>query len=32
VVASWTSMLASNAAHLAQLLKNSGYPGRAAKK
>jgi multimeric flavodoxin WrbA len=28
VVAQWTSLLASNAAHLANLLKASGYPGR----
>jgi multimeric flavodoxin WrbA len=27
-VAEWTPMLASNAAHLAKLLKTSGYPGR----
>src|SRR5262249_39149699 len=27
-VAEWTPMLASNAAHLAKLLKGSGYPGR----
>jgi multimeric flavodoxin WrbA len=27
-VAQWTPMLASNAAHLASLLKRSGYPGR----
>jgi len=29
-VAEWTPMLASNAAHLAKLLKGSGYPGRKA--
>jgi len=27
-VAEWTPMLASNAAHLARLLSNSGYPGK----
>jgi len=27
-VAQWTPVLASNAAHLAKLLKHSGYPGR----
>jgi hypothetical protein len=27
-VAEWTPVLASNAAHLAGLLKRSGYPGR----
>ena len=27
-VAEWTPVLASNAAHLAKLLKKSGYPGR----
>ena len=27
-VAEWTPILASNAAHLAKLLKKSGYPGR----
>jgi hypothetical protein len=26
-VAEWTPMLASNAAHLARLLKNANYPG-----
>jgi multimeric flavodoxin WrbA len=29
-VAEWTPVLASNAAHLARLLKESGYPGRKA--
>src|SRR3981081_3832433 len=29
-VAEWTPLLASNAAHLARLLKESGYPGRKA--
>jgi multimeric flavodoxin WrbA len=29
-VAEWTPVLASNAAHLANLLRNSGYPGRKA--
>jgi multimeric flavodoxin WrbA len=29
-VADWTPMLASNAAHLARLLKERGYPGRRA--
>jgi multimeric flavodoxin WrbA len=29
-VAEWTPVLASNAAHLAKLLKTSGYPGRKA--
>lgn len=29
VVAEWTKMLASNTAHLARLLKQQGYPGRA---
>jgi hypothetical protein len=28
VVAEWTPVLASNAAHLATLLKQSPYPGR----
>jgi hypothetical protein len=28
VVTEWTKMLASNTAHLAQLLKQSSYPGR----
>lgn len=32
VVAEWTPVLASNAAHLAGLLKKSNYPGRKAKK
>jgi hypothetical protein len=27
-VADWTPMLASNAAHLARLLKERGYPGK----
>ena len=27
-VAEWTPVLASNAAHLAKILKKSGYPGR----
>jgi hypothetical protein len=31
-VAEWTPVLASNAAHLASLLKKSGYPGRKAEK
>jgi hypothetical protein len=29
-VAAWTPMLASNAAHLARLLKKEGYPGQSA--
>jgi hypothetical protein len=28
-VADWTPMLASNAAHLARLLKSNAYPGKA---
>jgi hypothetical protein len=28
-LADWTPMLASNTAHLARLLKESGYPGKA---